>query len=121
MRASYKFFKHKNGISAFAEVGIESAPSPDFAVTWAKDVATYERNYGNAVREGITQALRWHRDLGGGPAKFTISDFVELIVDTREDAVRCASAAAAWMALGHSETELAFDFEGTWHVSKPAI
>jgi hypothetical protein len=119
MKASYRFFKHKNGISAFAEVGIESAPSTDFTVTWAKNVVDYERNYEDAVREGIFQALQWHLDLGGGPAKFTISEFVELIVDTREDAVKCASAAAAWMALGHSETELVFDFDAAWHVSKP--
>ena len=118
MKASYKFFKHKDGASAFAEIGIESAPSPEFSIKWANDLKRYEQIYGNAVRQGIAQSLRWHRDLGGSVATFTVSEFVEMVVDTKEDAVKCASAMAAWKALGHSETELAFDFDGTWHVAK---
>jgi hypothetical protein len=118
MKGSFKFFKHKNGISAFAAIGVESAPSSDLSITWTKDVAHYERNYGRAVREGISQALSWHRDLGGGSAEFTILEFVELVVDTKVDAVKCASAAAAWKALGHSEAELTFDFDGAWRVAR---
>ncbi|SRR5258705_10520334 len=119
MKGSFKFFKHQDGISAFAEVAVESAPSSDFCVKWTSDLANYERSYGGAVREGITQALRWHRDLGGGSAGFTILEFVELVVDTKADAVKCASAAAAWKALGHSETDLTFDFDGAWRVTGP--
>jgi hypothetical protein len=117
MKGSFKFFKQQNGTSAFAEIAVKSAPSSDFSVRWTNDRANYERNYGGAVWEGIVQALRWHRDLGGGSAEFTILEFIELVVDTKADAIKCASAAAAWKALGHSETELTFNFDGTWHVT----
>jgi hypothetical protein len=119
MKASFKFFNHKNGISAFAEIGVESTLSAEFSVKWADDLAHYERNYGDAVREGIIQALRWHVDAGSGSAAFTISQFIELVVDTKADAVRCAATVAAWKALGHSETDLTFAFDGTWHVTRP--
>jgi hypothetical protein len=56
--------------------------------------------------------------LGGGSAEFTILEFVELLVDTKEDAVRCASAAAAWKALGHSEADLTFKFNGAWRIAR---
>src|SRR5215467_9475140 len=117
MNASYRFTKYKDGRGAFAEIGIESVPSSHFSVRLPDSLAIYERVYGSAVYEGISQALRWHHDLEGSLATFTILRFVQLTVDTKEDAVRCASTTAAWMALGHSETELAYNFDGTWQVA----
>ena len=114
MQSSYKFFKHRNGISAFAEVAISSEPSSDFHVGWADDLVREEQDYRNAVREGVAQAARWHTDLGGEHASFTICRLVELRVDTKEDAVLCAAAMAAWKALGHPESEIEFVFDGTW-------
>lgn len=117
MIASYKFFRVKNGICSFAQVSIECVPSDYLEIKWAPDVAGNERIYGNAVREGVSQALRCHQSLGGCAAKFSILALIELPVDTKDDAVVCASAAAAWAALGHPETDLVFTFNGTWNPS----
>jgi hypothetical protein len=115
MKALYKFFRHRNRISAFAQVGVECTLSSMFSVKWAANVAIYEQRYANAVLDGVSRALHWHCALGGSSAEFTIVGLVELQVDTKEDAVMCTATMAAWLALGHSETELVFEFDWEWH------
>src|ERR1039458_6543609 len=110
MKAAFKFLMHKNGISAFAAISVDAIPSSQFSVTWSNDLTQHERGYGTVVREGIADAMRWHCETVGSPAAFTVTEFTELVVDTKPDAVRCASSAAAWKALGHSETEMNFSF-----------
>jgi hypothetical protein len=117
MRATHKFFKHKNGKSAFAVVGIEAVPADEVTITWSPELAFAEKEYSPAVTEGINKAIRWHSERGGGLSTFTITEFTELYVDTKPDAVSCAAAAAAWKALGHDETLLNFEFQENWIVS----
>jgi hypothetical protein len=117
MRATSKFFRHRNGISSFAVVGVETAASSTRLITWLPAVAIHEQEYRGAVANGIAIAFNAHRATGGGPVSFQIVELVELLVDTKEDAVQCAATAAAWMALGHGESEITYEFDGRWHAS----
>lgn len=118
MRATSKFFRHKNGLSAFAVVGVETTvASSSSLITWLPEVAIHEREYRDVVANGIAIAFNAHRAKGGGPVSFQIVEFVELLVDTKDDAVQCAATAAAWMALGHDESEVTYEFDGRWHAN----
>jgi hypothetical protein len=66
------------------------------------------------VANGIRDAIAWHALEGGVAASFRVLEIEELPVDTKPDAVRCAATMAAWKALGHDETGIAFEFDGQW-------
>jgi len=108
---SYKFFKHKNGISSFAALSVELANGSPGNVEWADGIVSFESIYGDVVKSGIRDALKWHTDSGGAPAAFRVLEFTELVVDTRPDAVRCAATGAAWKELGHDDTEILFEHD----------
>jgi len=114
MSAFYKFLKHKNGITSFAAIGLELLPLSEHRVSWPSDLMMYEQLYADAVAEGINFAMQHHLSLEGKPASFLVSEFQELPVDTKFDAVRCAASVAAWKALGHEEDEVTFEFNGSW-------
>ena len=112
MKATYKFFKYKAGISSFAVVGLETVSSSETGVVWSTKLVEYERTYSDAVAEGVAAAMKHHITRGGAPSSFIVTEFTELIVDTKEDAVCCAATVAAWKALGHDESEIVFEFDG---------
>ena len=114
MKATYKFFKYKAGISSFAVVGLEAVSSSKTGVVWLPELVEYERTYSNAVAGGVAAAMKHHMTRGGAPSSFIVTEFTELIVDTKEDAVCCAATVAAWKALGHDESEIVFEFDGHW-------
>lgn len=111
---AFKFFKHMNGISSFAAILLELVEGAPESVVWADEVAPLEAVYGEAVRLGIKDALQWHAAAGGQSAAFRVVDFIELVVDTKPDAARCAATGAAWKALGHDEAKLGFEHDGQW-------
>jgi hypothetical protein len=110
----FKFFKHKDGISAFAAIAIEPVSCVEGTVEWAPAVKSLERTYGEVVSNGIRDAVTWHMQEGGGATAFRILEIEELLVDTKPDAVRCAATMAAWKSLGHAETGITFHFDGEW-------
>ena len=120
MEGSFNFLRHKNGICAFARIGVGCEPSTELVVEWAPDLAQLEKKYGWYVLTGIGLAMIWHRELGGGTARFRVLSLVESLMDTTPDAVHVAATVAAWKALGHSETELEFigEMKPRWRVAK---
>jgi hypothetical protein len=109
---SFKFFRHLDGKSAFAVVSVRAVRGTS-RIVWSAD-STLQKHYGVAVCAGIEDARAWHGDPAVG---FEVAEVEELLVDTKPDAVRCAATAAAWIELGHAETELQFAFEGAeWRV-----
>ena len=56
-----------------------------------------------------------HTALGGSPCEVCIEALVETDVDTTVDAIECAAAIAAWLALGHAESDAVLEFaDGKW-------
>jgi hypothetical protein len=113
---TFKFIRHRNGISSFAEVGLEVVHGVAETVLWSVEVASFMPIYGSAVSMGVGDALKWHMAGGGRSASFRVTSIVELLVDTKPDAIRCAATAAAWIALGHDEAQLSFEFDTNWSV-----
>lgn len=106
----FKFFRYHGGLSAFAIVSLEATPTRA-GMIWKAD-PMLESFYGAAVRAGLDDAQTWH----GSPVGFEILRVVELLVDTKPDAMRCAATMAAWLELGHAETDLEFIHEAAWRV-----
>jgi hypothetical protein len=111
---SFKFFKHKGGISAFAAITLEPQAGVAEGVDWMPAVKSFEPIYGEAVVSGIRDALAWHTLEGGTTTGFLVLELEELLVDTKPDAVRCAATMAAWKALGHEESGISFEFDREW-------
>jgi hypothetical protein len=111
---TFKFFKHKNGISAFAAITIELISGAEDSIEWAPMAQAQKKSYGEAVLNGIRDAVAWHVLRGGVATGFKVLEIEELLVDTKPDAVRCAATMAAWKALGHAETDVAFEFDNEW-------
>jgi hypothetical protein len=119
VKASFKFLKMRNRIPAVAAISVESVSSPSsdsLKILWPDDLVFYEKFYAQTVRDGVQLAVHWHGS--GNNWIFKILTFTEFPADTLPDAVRCASAMAAWKALGHAEEELTFEFDGEWKVKK---
>jgi len=115
MKVTYKFFRYKNGLAHFAVVGVECWPAVSCSIEWDVILGEYENVYRDAVYDGIMDAVRWHRmKFEGGNFKWFVHQFVELFVDTKVDAVRCAATLAAWKALGHDESGVGFLFRNNW-------
>jgi hypothetical protein len=112
--STFKFFKHKGGISAFAAITLEPQVGLDEGVEWVPEVKSFEPIYGETVASGIRDALAWHSLEGGAATAFRVLEFKELLVDTKPDAVRCAATMAAWKALGHDESGISFEFDREW-------
>lgn len=111
---TFKFFKTKRGVSAFAAITLEPQAGSSEVVEWVPSVILFEAIYGEAVTSGIRDALAWHSLEGGTPTAFKVFEFTELLVDTKPDAVRCAATMAAWKALGHEESGISFEFDEEW-------
>jgi len=116
MRATKKFFRHRNGISSFAAVTLETTPPTSAAVAWASS-AGCPAEYRDAVISGIAIAHDAHAAIGGQATCFRVVEVVELLADTKADAVLCAAAGAAWVALGHSIAEVRYEFVNAWRAS----
>jgi len=114
----FKFFKHNDGISAFAAIAVEPITGVRDPIEWGPKVKARQMIYGDAVSDGIRDALDWHLREGGVATAFRILEIEELLVDTKPDAVRCAATMAAWKALGHDETAIAFEFDGAWNARR---
>lgn len=120
MRGLYTFARTAKGAIAFARVALESQEAESFSFARVDSLPKYlEHEFGNAVRDGISMAMEHHVSLGGGKTHtFKVREFTELVTDTTPDAVLCATAAAAWKPLSHSESEVSFEYESGW---KPTI
>jgi len=84
---------------------------------WDMRLGTVERIYGDVVRRGVEAAYIRHLEIGGEGACIRIVDLVEVVVDTRPDAIQCATALATWKALGHDESEATVEYRNGWEVS----
>jgi len=119
MKGLYTFARTAKGATAFAGVALESQEADSFSIAWVDSLPKYlEHEFGDAVRDGISMAMDHHVSLGGKPHTFKVSEITMLVTDTTPDAVLCATAAAAWKSLGHSEPEVSFEYESGW---KPTI
>jgi hypothetical protein len=105
MIGRFKFIKHHHGVTAFAEIAIEANPSDGFAIAWPSELAQLESAYNGPVRAGIEKAFAWHRANDDRLFTFAVRDLVELIVDTKLDAVECAATMAAWQSFGPRRRE----------------
>jgi hypothetical protein len=104
-------------------VVVDAQRSSTWTITWGNltynDASDpYNGYYDIALEAGAAIAVREHERQGGEPQRIEILALYANPVDTREDAVRCATALATWKALGHSESDTNVEFEnGEWHVT----
>ncbi len=117
MEGSYKFFRMRQGIASFAEMSVRAVPNDTMIIDWPKKLDPPMSTYADAITWGIALAYQQHQHFGGMPARIEVVEIVEVPVDTKADAVTCAAAVATWLALGHDESEIAFEFKGGWTVS----
>jgi hypothetical protein len=87
-------------------------------VTFAPLPLRQVERYGAAIREGVLAAAARFEQTGGTRQWVHVDEMVESMVDTTEDAVRCAATLAAWKSFGRDESEAVLSFQdGNWHVS----
>jgi len=110
----FKFAKLKNGIGAFAAIAVETIDGVSGVIEWSPSEKALQKNYGEAVSNGIEDAVAWHVLEGGQTKSFRILQFEYLVMDTTLDAVRCAATMAAWKSLGHDEAQIVFEYDGEW-------
>lgn len=117
METTYKFFRMWRGIASFAQITVDTRPCAAHELTWnATEVLTLHL-YRDAIALGVEAAHMRHCELGGETACVTIVDFVDVMVDTKADAVTCAAALATWKALGHDEAAAVVEYRDEWTVS----
>lgn len=117
VKGTHRFLQTRNGVTAFAQVGIVATPDQRGAVLWATELEALREVHGAAVDMGIQLAVQAHRGMGGASHRFEVVELMETAVDSRPDAVRCAAALAAWRSLGHDESDASVVFEdGAWKV-----
>jgi hypothetical protein len=117
VRADFRFLRAGKGTSRFARVVLTATPAAQWEthLQLQGDQAAY---HGEAIRAGIALASAAHAERGGPPHRIELEELIETAVDTMPDAVECAVAVAAWIALGHDEGEACFAFaDGRWQVS----
>ncbi len=117
--ARYRFLKTHNRLTFFAEVEIEARPTETFGVIWGNDDPSSRRWLGEAIEQGIGAAHRCHGRSGGATASFRVTDLRVSNVDTTAGTAMAAATVAAWMALGHDESEISFSFDGDWSAHLP--
>jgi len=116
--SEYKMLRTKGGKTAFAIVGVTAHEGQ--GIRWHESLSIVRRLYETPVETGIERALREHMERGGPNRSIEVTKLVESPSDTKEDAVRCASALATWKALGHLESESRIVFQGeNWDVLFP--
>src|SRR5262245_36658896 len=110
---TYKFIRHKHRLSTFAAMSVDVG-AWTHTIAWSDQRQLRRQEWREAVAAGIRRALDEHVGRGLTACGFVVQRVDVLLVDTGPDALRCAAAAAAWMALGHEESELRFEFDGSW-------
>jgi hypothetical protein len=121
--SEYRLLRTHDGCTSFAKVVVDAQPSSTWTITWDRftynDASDpYNGYYNIALEAGASIAVREHELQGGEPKRIEILALYANPVDTREDAVRCATALATWKALGHSESDANVTFEeGEWHIT----
>lgn len=105
---------------AFAQVTVCSEPSAASRVEWDDGLDGMRRVWGADIEKGIEQAADAHRKGGGAAHSVRVVDVVDVPVDTRADAVRCAAAIAAWTSFGGDESAAGAALDaGGWKVVFP--
>jgi hypothetical protein len=102
MQATFRIKRVFRGLLSFAEVSVRAIPAAAADVRVLPEVTLHEP-WRVALEQGVRIGLDAHAQAGGAPAAVEVVALVEVVVDTVEDAVRCAAAAATWKALGHAE------------------
>lgn len=117
MRSKVVFMKSKENKSSFAKIEIEASESDIFKIKWPEEYAEFKLEYGEAVKNGIEYAFEVRSKIKGKKSfKFSILDFVELIVDTNIHAVQCAATVAAWEAMGENIKNINYYYDHHWNV-----
>jgi hypothetical protein len=108
MKGSFKFFRTHKGISSFAIVELSTNPTEDWHLVWVERALELQPVYNDAVEKALSIVSTEHEKRAGKPQTVTILSITETVVDTKDDAVTCATAMALWLSLGYSATEMSF-------------
>jgi hypothetical protein len=134
MKGYYRFLRTRRGKCSFAcvwvdvEFGGESLTAED-ALPEQVDREAGEYNQRSAptwvaaALEGIQAALAHARQVGivANGCRVTLCKLVGSVIDTREDAIRCAAGLAVWDALGAPPCAPEAEFDGqSWRLVFPA-
>lgn len=115
MGTRYRFLRLKNGMTAFAGVELSTEINFRWEILWDQSIRNLYPIYSHAVDVGVGLAGMAHENRGGKPQRVTVMSITEVAVDTKPDAVTCASALALWLSLGHQESDVQMTFnEGIW-------
>ena len=121
MESHFNFLRVKGGWTYFARLAVVSDAGIDGVQLSAEDVSEnphLAKKWMEAARLGAEKALQAHLESGGTRLGLMIMSVLGTEVDTTCNAVEVASYCAAWKALGHSETELAIEFDQEWRIKR---
>jgi hypothetical protein len=102
----YRFLETRNGVTSFARVGLDAVHSDEWSVSTDAVDPMLARRYGRAIDKGIGLARIEHEAAGGSPQRVTVHALEYSPVDTTDDAVTAATAAALWLELGYPEPSI---------------
>ena len=124
MTAQFNFLRVRNGICYFARVAVSAdVGSTGVRISDAVDEGEWTNEpWRAAALVGAGNALARHLDAGGEQSALLVTAILGTDVDTTPNSVEVAAFGAAWIALGHPESQLDISFGDKWTVSsKPDV
>src|SRR5689334_2720387 len=119
MENQHNFLRVKDGRAYFARVTVVSDPEIE-GVRLSADAGDQNRNtpqqWLEGARIGAERAWQEHLHLGGRRIGLTVTSVLGTDLDTNGNTTEVAAFCAAWKTLGHSDTELTFEFDKEWRV-----
>jgi hypothetical protein len=110
--AAYRFLETRNGLTSYARVDLHAVESDEWSVSTEALDPVLADLYGRAIDKGVGMARLEHEAAGGRPQRVTIHSLDDSPVDTTDDAVTAATAAALWLDLGYPELSISFSHGG---------
>src|SRR4051812_5205115 len=106
---AYRFLETRNGVASYARIDLHAEETDAWSVSTDAIEPVLARIYGHAIANGVSAARIAHEAAGGRPQQVTVDALAESPVDTTDDVVTAATAAALWLELGYPESSISFD------------
>jgi hypothetical protein len=106
--STYTFRRTHHGVTSFARVTITRIENTDWRVQWGEGTKNLRAIYGSA-EAALRTAADVCRAAGGNPSAVRIDEIVEVVSDTKPDAVECAAVMAAWKEWNCDENRITID------------
>jgi hypothetical protein len=94
---------------SYARVELHAVPSEKWSVSTDALDPVLAQLYAVAIERGVATARIDHETAGGRPQHVTLDSLEESAIDTSDDVVAAATAAALWLELGYPQSSITLD------------